>query len=489
MDKRDRLTLAAVVIISALVYSLVCVKQYTWLFASGDSGDWLAAARFWMAPQPYGSPLYIVLGHALNALPGDLVLKMTYLLSVLPASVTVGLVYLIVRRFNHNRWIAVTSSVLLLGSAVFWSQATVLEEYSLAVMFLTLAMYWYTGGHNKLTGLALGLGTAVHVFLAPVAVLWLAVHAKEWRQWVGAVVVYLFSGVAPYFLILWLLAHGTPPLLAGGNLSWGAANSYLGSTDVVGTLAWNATGTRTLDTVGFLLVSFGLGLMPAAIAVKRHYRNRFVQMLVVAAGFSVWYALTSIDPTTWVFLIWGTPALVILAGLGLSELPAWHLKAVRAWALAILVVNLTFLNPAVLDRENPVATEFQSQIATVPDGSYLVMSRGGFEALGTFAAMSAGKDIVPVFLTAADYRQDALYQSYVEWANRLGVAGNDTLSMVGGLLAEGKAVYLLTGMPWPDRPSIEHWGGVFATVSTGYDVYRRITGITGEPDYNEAVLP
>ena len=78
--------------ISFIYYSILSSKVYTWLFASGDSGDWLAASNWWIVPQPYGSPLYISLGHFLDLFGGDLVVKMTILLSCLPAAITVMLV-------------------------------------------------------------------------------------------------------------------------------------------------------------------------------------------------------------------------------------------------------------------------------------------------------------------------------------------------------------------------------------------------------------
>ena len=59
--------------ISFIYLMVLSAKSYTWVFASEDAADWLASSILWFVPQPVGSPLYILLGHAINVLPIDLV--------------------------------------------------------------------------------------------------------------------------------------------------------------------------------------------------------------------------------------------------------------------------------------------------------------------------------------------------------------------------------------------------------------------------------
>ena len=125
-------------------FALLSSKTYTWVFVSEDAADWLACSTMWMVPQPLGSPLYILLGQFLNILPGDLVIKMTMILSCLPSAITVTLVYLIVRHLTNKESIAITSAMVLAASAIFMSQSTILEEYALAVMLLTLGYYFFS---------------------------------------------------------------------------------------------------------------------------------------------------------------------------------------------------------------------------------------------------------------------------------------------------------------------------------------------------------
>ncbi|MCJ7761443.1 DUF2723 domain-containing protein, partial [Candidatus Bathyarchaeota archaeon] len=137
--EQSRRTATCLVIVAVAIgyYAILAAKQWTWMFVSGDSGDWLASSTIWMTPQPFGSPLYVMLGQFLNLFPGDLVIKMTMMLSVLPAAITVAVVYLIVRARGHGQKLALLGSGILLACGIFLSQATVLEEYTLASMFVT----------------------------------------------------------------------------------------------------------------------------------------------------------------------------------------------------------------------------------------------------------------------------------------------------------------------------------------------------------------
>jgi hypothetical protein len=454
--------------------SSIAVIEYTWLFASGDSGDWLFASTWWTTPQPYGSPLYIVLGHAVSSLPIDQVVSMTLLLSCLPAAITAGLVYTITCKLTGKLGIALTTSAVLIGMGVFLSQSTVLEQYSLAVMFLAVAIWFHVNGHTRLTYLALGLGTAVHVMLAPVAFFWLVIqafHSRQWRFLVQPVLVYLLAGVAPYSLTLWLLAYGSPPLLAGYGLSISSINSYLGSTSVVGSLAIQATPERIGTDILFIVVGYGAALVPIWIAVKRGYGDITTQMLTVAMLFPIWYTVTCIDPTTWTFLIWGVVPAVVLAGIGLSRLPNWHTGVVVTIAGLLIITNTVLLNPSRLHNENPVAREFYEATMSLPDGAVVIMDRGGFESLGTFYMMSQGKDLIPVFYADTGFEKDALYQNYIDWMrDEYGTISRTDAGLAQEFLDRGDVV-IVRRNPIPDD-----------VLEAAYDEndYRKPEFVTGE---------
>ena len=277
-------------------YCLLSAKQFTWLFASGDSGDWLAASNMWFVPQPYGSPLYITLGHFLNMLGGDLVIKMTVILSCLPSAITVMLVYLIVKKLSTEKaaWIA---SVVLLGAGIFLTQSTVLEEYAIATMFLVAGYYFYLLDKKLLVAVSLGLGTAIHIVVPIIAGIWLLVMRKEWRSWAKVMPIFIVLGFAPYLLIIYLMTTDAPRFLAGG-LSWQALNSYLGSTGVFGSLSIIDLPIRTLSFAAVTLMSFGLATVPFFKIFKRRPWDNNMKLIIAAIFFPTFYYATYLNPTT-----------------------------------------------------------------------------------------------------------------------------------------------------------------------------------------------
>ena len=252
-------------LLSLVYYCALSAKRYTWMFVSGDSGDWLAASTMWMVPQPLGSPLYIFLGQLLHLLPGGLPVKMTIVLSCLPSAMTVALVYLIVYRLTRSAASSACASLVLLGAGIFLTQSTILEQYALAAMFLTAAYYFYISGRRTLTTFALGLGTAVHIFLLPVAILWLIVERHNLKAWLRPAAVYIASGVLPYIYVPILMAMHAPPIMAG-YLSWSNLTAYMFDTagDLVGTMALEELPRRIAIIAAIMVSSLGLAVIPLA---------------------------------------------------------------------------------------------------------------------------------------------------------------------------------------------------------------------------------
>lgn len=459
----------AIGMVAFAYYALLSSKAYTWMFTSGDSGDWLASSNWWIVPQPLGSPLYISLGHWLALFPGDLVIKMTLVLSALPSAITVLLVYLIVKHLTQKEWASITSATALLGAGLFLSQATVLEEYALAVMFVVLGFYFYLRDKKWLVALSLGLGSAVHILVMPIAVLWLFLHLKSIKPWLKVTPVYIVSGILPYGLILYLMTIDTPRLLAGG-LSWGALDSYLGSTTVVGSLSIMEAPQRLLEMGVVLLAGFGLAFVPIGRAIKDPWDTR-IKMLIVMIGFSIWYYLTCLDPTTWTFMLYACPALAIMAGIGLNKMKSYHTNVVLAGVVLLVGVNGFMLNANKLAHEEPKAIYCYNAIQALPNQSAVVIHRGGFEAMSLFYAMSEGKDIIPIFYTDWRWEEDDLYWYYKEWIEKdYGIGGVNTQEMVLDTMEKGISVYIL-------YPVMEKWETTFETETIGNPKFELVIGV------------
>lgn len=91
---------------------------------------------------PTGYPLYTLLGKLFTFLPvGDVAYRIN-LMSAFFASVTIGLLYFILKLITDKRVPAVLGAAIFAVSAVFWSQAVIAEVYVLnaALMALTLLL-------------------------------------------------------------------------------------------------------------------------------------------------------------------------------------------------------------------------------------------------------------------------------------------------------------------------------------------------------------
>lgn len=437
-------------------YAGLSAKEYTWIFVSGDSGDWLAASTWWMVPQPMGSPLYILLGRFLNLFPGDLVLKMTLLLSCLPSAITVTLVYMIVRRLIGRVSLALVSAGVLLGAGVFLTQSTVLEQYASAVMLLTLAYWFYISGRRKLTALSLGLATAIHIVVLPIVVLWLFVERREWRAWGKAGLVFVAAGIGPYALIPAIMATDAPPLLAG-HLSLQSLTTYWGSTanHVVGTSSIFELPKRLGMAGSVLIGSIGLGLVPIARAFWKPV-PKHILVLIATIGFSLWFHITSLDPVSWTFLNFAMPSLAILVGIGLTRLKKQHVIAVSVGAMALVMANSLFLNAHVMAQQRQDATIYQSQLEEMPEGSAVVVYCGHY-SLGLFYAMSEGRtDLAPIiFLTV----ETGDWPDYEEWLEEeYGITGRDTRELAICALSQGRDVYVAGDQRMYDALNESKWG-------------------------------
>jgi len=433
------------ILVSFVYYSALSAKEFTWIFVSADAGDWLAASQMWFVPQPLGSPLFILLGHFLNLFPGDLVIKMTILLSCLPAAITVGLVYVIARKLVGRLDIALVCSLVTLGATIMLTQATILEEYAITMMFLTLAYWLYLRENRMLTGLVLGLGTAIHIIVLPIALLWLVVERKRWREYVRPMGIYVGIVAGFYSIILIIMASNAPPYIAG-YLNLESLIIYLTATAgvIVGTGSIFDLPSLTFRTMGMLVVSLGLAIIPLSYALSRRMERK-VWVLIATVAFLLWYHITNLDPSTWTFLSLAIPSLAILAGLGLTKLNKKHLQAVVASALVLVIANGFLMNASVIAQEHPEARETLTTYMDLPRDSALILLCGHY-SLAAFYAHSLGrKDLVPTMYGTPEM---GICKDYEGWlAEEHGVKGNTTTLWVESLLEQGRNVYIV-GEEW-----------------------------------------
>jgi hypothetical protein len=500
----------------ALVYYLLLFShQHSWLFQSGDSSDWLAGSTWWMVVQPFGSPLFILLGQLIHfIMPNHLVVGMTIFLSVIPASITVATTYLICKKFANVK-IALVCALVLLGSAVYLGQATVIEEFAISGMFVTLAFYFYVQDKKKLTVLMLALGSAIQIIVVLISVIWLIIHIKELKKWCKTFWIYIVFGLLPYVEVLIVMYLPTPRLLTGG-LSLAGLNNYLGASGTIGAISIFETPKRLLEFAEVFGVSLGLAIVPIILSLKGVFKqSKAVLVALITSLFVSYIYLTDSDPITWHFLPIAYPLIMVFVALGLQKMSKVNYKIVGASACVLILVNGVFLNANILSHQYPTAEKYEQELWNLPNGSYVISSSGGY-GLENYYLMAMGKDIRPIFfngdipvmtefdsqwqsdyskylvnflVTQQDMKSDQAsdqvknmvklnsqsmtsprYEGYLEWMQKsYGLQGGDTVAQVRILLSQGKTdIFLL------DPTVTPYWNGVFQSVPFSADMSRVI---------------
>lgn len=429
--------------VAFIYYVALSADVYTWIFAGSDSGDWLAASTIWMVPQPYGSPLYILLGHLLNLFPGDLVIKMTIILTCIPSAITVAVTYLSVLHLTHRVLHSLIASTVLMGSAVFVSQSTILEEYGLTIMFVSLAFYAYLRNWKYRTVIFLGLGSAVHVIVIALAGFWILAD-RRWKYWFGKpVLVYIVVGASWYALIPILMYADTPRWLIGeaSLINLVAYWSGTGRT-IIGMLSIFDAPARIWFVVRVVVMSFGVALIPLFTNIYKPL-TRTVAILVATVLFILWYVVTCLDINAWTFLAIASPAIAIMIGLGLSKMHIDHAFIIGITACMLVIFNGVLLNANTLTKQNDFAGAYYNQLDALPSQSVVVVPAGAY-SLGLFYSVANGHDLVPVIYPYMEEWELFGMQGYSEYlTNKYGVHWESTLDAVQDCIERDRPVYFI----------------------------------------------
>lgn len=436
---------------AAAYYCSLSVRSYTWLYVSQDSGDWLMASTIWTVPQPLGSPLYIFLGHLLHAMHLNLEIAMPLLLSALPSAITVVLVYLIAERVSKSWFIALTSSLVLVGAFVFLSQSTILEEYALATMFLVSAYWFYLRKEHKLTMLSLGLGTAVHIIGLVFFLMFIYIERKEWRLWTKPILIYMLTGIAPYIYVPVLMMLHTPPFMAGyWSLSALFAYMFRTANGVLFQISVYDFPQRLWVAGANVVVSLSIAIIPVVIAILKKPYDKAKWILVLFTLFPFVYYLLCIDMTTWTYLTFGLPFACILAATALADIDIPFKRLVTIGAIIFIVLNVVYLNSGVLARSNDIAGSVKTEMLSLPQSSMIVTYPGTY-SMCSYYVWTQRNDIVPIVwqengsgeevLSYADLKPQ--YQSYNLWlSEQYGIRSTLPIQQIEEWLAAGRPVYI-----------------------------------------------
>lgn len=459
-----------ITLVSFTYYYLLHSRIFTWIYVSGDAGDWLQQMYWWTVPHVMGKPLYIWLIRALSYLPFNDIELATIGLSVIPGAITVAITYLIGLELTKSKKLAILSSLIVLASGTFLSQATIIEQYAFTAMLFTIAYLFYLKDKWVLAVIFLGLGTATHVFVAVVAIMWLVMEYKQWKRIVKLIPLFIIFGILPYGFIIYLMTTSAPNLIAG-NLSWAALGVYcFGNTTSSLSMALMAFPQRLQQATGILLLTFGLAWYPLFQGLRKPW-NTHKKTALIVIGFALWFYLTNRFPSTWKYVAMTVPLMAGFAVYGLSQLKPWHTKLILSSVIILIVLNSIFLNSDKLAREKPLATEFYDALWELEDGSAIATPRGGAYGFALFYVLSQGKDLVPIALSGAFDTVDVSYEDYKEWLkSNYDVKGDNCLDMVDYKLKQGTDVYFIS-------PITNFWSIFYETEETGTFGLYRVTDV------------
>ena len=246
--RKDRLVAVTFALASLALYVATSAPSVATIF--DDSLEFQVVLPTLGIAHPSGYPLFTLAGKLATLLiPFRDPAGRANLFSALAASVAVGLLYLVARRFAGNRLAAALATAVFAISPAWWSQSTIAEVYAphglLMILFLYLLLRWEEDRRQSsradrwlsAAALAAGLGLAHHRMIAllfPAAlvfILWTDPRLlRQPRRWIAPVCLL----VAPLLLYLYLPIRGrvvtsldgTYQATLQGTLDWILARGY-----------------------------------------------------------------------------------------------------------------------------------------------------------------------------------------------------------------------------------------------------------------------
>jgi hypothetical protein len=422
--------------IFAIGYYFTCsCKEYTWVFMSGDSADWLASARISFLPQPFGAPVYIWLAKLVNLLPGDLATNMVFYGSCIPAGISVVCIYLAALKYKNSKAIALVSALVMLAAFPFFAEATVIREHLLSAMFLSVAVLAWSYKKYPFVLMFGGLAVAVNIIAGYVCFLWVIADIKNWKQWLKWIWVGVIFGALPYGYTLWLMENA-PYKWFEANLSIANINDYLGTSGTVGGLSIADAGGRLMDFVCVALVTYALAWIPIFKSFKKMWKFGVIVLGVF------WLYFMDNDPTTWTFTLYAVPFASIMVAMGLEHKK--EIIAVALSAVCLITFNGFYLNAQTIHNENPAARNLYEETMALPDDSIVITAQGGFVTLGLFYAISSGADIQLDFITQDFGDVKVGYLDWLVWAKEQGLEGDNSVEIARNALHSGSCVFRVT---------------------------------------------
>jgi 4-amino-4-deoxy-L-arabinose transferase-like glycosyltransferase len=293
----------------AAVAALIFFSTFSSHVALGDAPESVAGVRSLGVLHAPGYPAYVLLGWLFGHIVavGSWAFRLN-LFSVVCASATIGITFLLARVFGASRSGSIVGALILATTASFWFNAGFAKHYALSSLLVTSAalcvIRWQQGRSHLLmigAGLALGLGfgssweLAIIMLVALAALIALGPRRPSLGIVAGSAVTLVVAAVGLFAFVM--VRAGQHPAV-----DWGDATttsrlvSLIAQRDFQDTHGTTGTATgvlghlpgRVAAYIGMLLRDMGIGAIALAIAGavlswRTLRRERWVFLIVLAA--------------------------------------------------------------------------------------------------------------------------------------------------------------------------------------------------------------
>jgi len=428
------------------LYWLTLAPHATWANLGSDSGELIAVAVVRGVPHPTGYPTYLLLLHLLDLLPLPIpstAPALRYgLLSVLSATATaIGIALVVVRLPSAMPplarplllGVAILTALSYATTALVWSQAVIVEVYSLHTLWVVLLILLLPQPPRWWHGLVIGLALGHHRTSLLLILVWVAVQLV--RRTPVAVWLRVLAGVAGgllVYLLLPLRAASVPPINWGNAATWEGfwwlvqARYFQGFVQ----LPSPSAALERLHALGLLgLHQFGVLLGLAGYGIVRGGRLPAWGLglpAFVALQISFTLIYTSTDWQVHLLPVWVVVAIWVGWGaVGLLHALARHTPQSARWLAAgggtvwvgVLLLCASQTLPQVDGRRDPRAMAFADAVwAAAPAGAiiYAGSDQDIFALWYGHYALAARPDVAVIaepLIVYAWYRQ-ALREQY-----------------------------------------------------------------------------
>ncbi len=326
------------VALGAIVFALYFATLNRYVGAA-DTFEFQVVMPQWGIAHPTGYPLFVTLGKLFSLLPlGSMAFRLN-VLSALIGTLAVWVIYRLIVRLTSDRLPAAIAALLLAASPVFWSQAIVIEVYTLNALWVAVVVWWLMRllenpeariQKRLIYAVALTLGLALsHHFdsaillVAAGLTLFFTRPKLSWKSWLIAVGCFLL-GLTPWLLIYfrWPALHNGQWMTIGEWTGWITGQRFGGALNLAlwsDPTRWSIMLRLTLEQFGWAGAALAvIGLMALAARARR-------VALITSVTFSgyFFFGLVYNVPDVSVFVIPLFLVMTIWIGVAINTIIRW----------------------------------------------------------------------------------------------------------------------------------------------------------------------